>query len=121
MSSASGKAGLVRPSLPREPGVPDRLLGSAHHVLEAATVKGDRCECLPDVREAGIVARLLEQRQRRARERLELVQVSVGSDKQPALSGHDSRKRLARFVAGRLCMLGCRLGQRGSSMGVSHP
>ena len=47
-----------------------------------------------------MVASLLEQRQRRLRERLELVDVGIGSER-AAVRGDDSRKRLARLVAGR--------------------
>jgi hypothetical protein len=57
--------------------VPDRFFGRLRHILEAATVTGDPSECLPDLGEADVVAGLLEQRQRRRRLDLVLVEVSV--------------------------------------------
>ena len=60
----------------------------------------------------------LEHRQSRDRERLELVDVSVSSEPEPARSGDDARERLTGFVAGHPCALGRRLRQRGSPSGI---
>src|SRR4029453_7829630 len=98
--------------------LPDALPICLRHILEAVTVICDPGECLPDVGEAEVVAGLLEQRQRRRRLGLVLVEASVWREPQAVPGSDDVRERLARFVAYRPGPLSRRLGQRGSSLGV---
>ena len=71
----------TRVALPGEAGVVERLLRRVRPVLEvAAVVRDPVAERVPDVHQAGVVLGLLEQRQRLARELLELVDGRVGRE-----------------------------------------
>src|SRR6266545_4261646 len=67
-----------------------------------------------DVDEAGVVVRLLEQRQRRGGECVELRQRRLRLELLPVAGGDDAGERLARGVAGTRGSFGCTLGDRRS-------
>ncbi len=90
-TSASLEAEEIRVALPGEAGVAERLLRRVRPVLEAAAeVRDPEAERVPDVHQAGVVLRLLEQRQRLPRELLELVDGRIGLER---TSGSRRRRR----------------------------
>ena len=73
------EAEKLRVLLAGEAGVAECLLRRVRMILEAAAeVRDAEAERVPDVHQAGVVSCLLEQRQRLARELLELVDGRVG-------------------------------------------
>ena len=81
----------IRAALAGEPGVAERLLRRVRIVLEAAAVVRDpEAERVPDVHQAGVVLRLLEQRQRLPREPLELVDGRIGREERAVVGGADA-------------------------------
>ncbi len=68
-------------ALAGQPGVVERLLRRVRVVLEvAAPVRDPIGERIPDVHQPGVVLGLLEQRQRRSHERLQLVDRRIGGE-----------------------------------------
>ncbi len=94
--------------LARQPGVAERLLGRLRPLLVAAAEVRDRRRALPDVHEPGVVPGLLEQRQRRPRERLELVDRRLRVEHASVAADDDAGERLAGLVAGARAPLGWR-------------
>ena len=118
-ASASSRPKRLRVALPGEAGVAERLLRRVRIVLEAAAeVRDPVAERVPDVHQAGVVLRLLEQRQRLARELLELVDGRVGREEQAVVGGADAGEQLACLVAGRPRPLGGGVGDRGGLRAV---
>src|SRR6266511_1459760 len=109
----------MRVALSGEAGVAQRLLRRACIVLEAAAdVRDLETERVPDVHEAGVVLRSLEQRQRLPREPLELVDGRVGLEQRAVEGGADAGEQLACGVAGRVGPFGGGLGDRGGLRAV---
>ena len=98
-----------------EPEVAEGLLGCLRPLLEpAADVRDAVAEHEPDPCQSVVVFCLLEERQRRPREPLELVDRRVVFELRAGVGGDDEGECLPGLVAGRASPLGRLLGDRRS-------